>query len=100
MLMLINIFTNCAAYPKISRSLDSASLNLNSSPSFSCCCHHHGIPSYHQLMVKISKVPMHCKSQNSSSSPAAFNFQKNVHYSKSRPNKSSTECMYCHKKGH
>jgi len=43
---------------------------------------------------------MHRKSQNSSSSPAAFNFQKNVHYSKSRPNKLSTECMYCHKKGH
>src|SRR5260370_7481024 len=43
---------------------------------------------------------MCCKSQNSSSSPSAFNFQKNVHYSKSRPNKSSTECMHCHKKGH
>src|SRR5260370_37049533 len=43
---------------------------------------------------------MCCKSQNSSSSPTAFNFQKNVHYSNSRPNKSSTECMYCHKKGH
>src|SRR5260370_41968090 len=40
------------------------------------------------------------KSQNSSVSPAAFNFQKNVHYSKTRPDKSSTECMYCHKKGH
>src|SRR5260370_35832992 len=43
---------------------------------------------------------MHCKSQNSPSSPAAFNFQKNVHHSKSRPDKSSTECMYHYKKGH
>src|SRR5260370_17916914 len=43
---------------------------------------------------------MRRKSQNSSSSPTAFNFQKNVHYSKLRPDKLSTEWMYCHKKGH
>src|SRR5260370_35261089 len=55
-LINISISINCAAYPKISRSPDSASLNLNSSVLFSCHCHHHGIPSYHQLMVKILKV--------------------------------------------
>src|SRR5260370_313964 len=58
MMTLINISTNCAAYPKISKLPDSASLNLNSSLLFSCHCHRHGIPSYHQLMVKILKVPI------------------------------------------
>src|SRR6266478_6925471 len=58
MMMLINISTNCATYPKISKLPDSASLNLNSSLLFSCHCHCHGIPSYHQLMVKILKVPI------------------------------------------
>src|SRR5260370_15194834 len=40
------------------------------------------------------------KSQPNSSGPSAFNSQKSTSYSKSRPNKMTTEYNYCHKKGH
>jgi len=43
---------------------------------------------------------MHRKSQHNSLGPSAFNSQKNTSYSKNRPNKMTTECNYCHKKGH
>jgi len=43
------------------------------------------------------------KSQNTSAMPAAFNsakFGSNTNDSKSRLNKSNSECRYCRKKGH
>src|SRR5260370_24555237 len=43
---------------------------------------------------------MHWKSQHNSSGPSAFNSQKSTSYSKGRPDKTTTECNYCHKKGH
>src|SRR5260370_2062360 len=43
---------------------------------------------------------MHRKSQHNLLGPSAFNSQKSMSYSKGRPNKTTTECNYCHKKGH
>ena len=43
---------------------------------------------------------MRQKLQHNSSGPSAFNSQKNTSYSKGRPDKATTECNYCHKKGH
>ena len=43
---------------------------------------------------------MHWKSQHNSLGPSTFNSQKSMSYSKGRPDKTTTECNYCHKKGH
>ena len=43
---------------------------------------------------------MRHKSHLNSTTPSAFNFQKSPSHSKSKPDKSTTECNYCHKKGH
>src|SRR5260370_37046429 len=40
------------------------------------------------------------KLQHNSLGPSAFNSQKSMSYSKGRPDKTTTECNYCHKKGH
>src|SRR5258708_13829856 len=43
---------------------------------------------------------IHWKSQQNSTNPSAFNSQRSTPQFKSKPNKTNTECNYCHKKGH
>src|SRR5260370_7882997 len=52
------------------------------------------------ILSQFQSEAMHQKSQHNSSGPSAFNSQKNMSYSKGRPDKTTTECNYCHKKGH
>ena len=43
---------------------------------------------------------IHWESQQNSTNPSAFNSQRSTPQFKSKPNKTNTECNYCHKKGH
>src|SRR5258708_28190792 len=43
---------------------------------------------------------IHWKSQQNSTNPSAFNSQRSTPQFKSKPDKTNTECNYCHKKGH
>jgi len=52
------------------------------------------------ILSQFQSEAMHQKSQHNSSGPSAFNSQKSMSYSKGRPDKTTTECNYCHKKGH